>query len=106
MPSRIGDALRWYATYTPTKTAIISAQGEQSYAQLWTRVRRLANSLTKLGINPDDRKRAYSAAIKIMTEKMYLLPLFNSVVTYGYSKDLNFKPWPDELPRFYLSSWK
>jgi peptide/nickel transport system substrate-binding protein len=57
-------------------------------------------------INPDDRKRAYSAAIKIMTEKMYLLPLFNSVVTYGYAKDLNFKPWPDELPRFYLSTWK
>jgi len=55
MPSRIGDALRWYATYTPTKTAIISAQGEQSYAQLWTRVRRLANSLTKLGIDPGDR---------------------------------------------------
>ena len=56
MPSRIGDALRWYATYTPTKTAIISAQGEQSYAQLWARVRRLANSLTKLGIDPGDRK--------------------------------------------------
>src|SRR5258705_6538622 len=55
MPSRIGDALHWYATYTPTKTAIISAQGEQSYAQLWTRVRRLANSLTKLGIDPGDR---------------------------------------------------
>ena len=55
MPSRIGDALRWYATYTPQKTAIITAQGEQSYAQLWSRVRRLANSLTKLGIDPGDR---------------------------------------------------
>lgn len=24
MPSRIGDALHWYATYTPEKVAIIS----------------------------------------------------------------------------------
>jgi acyl-CoA synthetase (AMP-forming)/AMP-acid ligase II len=55
MPSRIGDALRWYATYTPQKTAIISAQGEQSYAQLWSRVRRLANSLSNIGIGPGDR---------------------------------------------------
>src|SRR5258705_2892005 len=55
MPSRIGDALRWYATYTPQKTAIISAHGEQSYAQLWTRVRCLANYRTSLGIDPGDR---------------------------------------------------
>ncbi len=57
-------------------------------------------------VDPAERKRNYSAAIKMITEKMYMLPLFNSVVTYGVSKDLNFKPWPDELPRFYLSSWK
>ena len=57
-------------------------------------------------VDPAERKRNYSAAIKMITEKMYFLPLFNSVVTYGMSKDLNFKPWPDELPRFYLSSWK
>jgi peptide/nickel transport system substrate-binding protein len=56
--------------------------------------------------NPDDRKKYYSQAIKMITERMDFLPLFNSVVTYGVSKDLNFKPWPDELPRFYLSSWK
>ena len=24
MPTRIGDALRWHATYTPKKTAIVS----------------------------------------------------------------------------------
>jgi hypothetical protein len=27
-------------------------------------------------------------------------------VTYGYSRQLNFKAYPDELPRFFLSSWK
>ena len=55
MPSRIADALRWYATYTPGKIAIISADGEQSYAQLWSRVRRLSDSLTRMGIKPGDR---------------------------------------------------
>lgn len=44
MPSRIGDALHWFATYTPEKTAIISGLGSQTYEQLWSRVRRLANS--------------------------------------------------------------
>ena len=56
--------------------------------------------------DPDARRKAYDAAIKMITEKMYVLPMFNSVTTYGVAKDLNFKPWPDELPRFYLSSWK
>ena len=55
MPSRIGDALHWYATYTPEKVAIISGAGSQTYGQLWSRVRRLANSLAKIGIKPGDR---------------------------------------------------
>ena len=56
--------------------------------------------------NPDERRKNYSAAIKMLTEQMMYLPMFNSVVTYGMTKQLNFKPYPDELPRFYLSSWK
>jgi peptide/nickel transport system substrate-binding protein len=52
------------------------------------------------------RKKAYSATIKRITENAYTLPLFTSVTTYGFSKQLNFKPYPDELPRFYLSTWK
>jgi len=55
VPSRIGDALRWYATYTPQKLAIISSEGEQTYAQLWARVRRLACALARIGVKPGDR---------------------------------------------------
>lgn len=57
-------------------------------------------------VDPDRRRAAYSAAIKLITQKAYWLPLFTDSVTYGYSKQLNFKPYPDELPRFFLSSWK
>ncbi len=66
-------------------------------------------SLVKAGsasTDPEERKKNYSAAIKKITEQAYLLPMFTSVVTYAYRKELNFKTWPDELPRYYLSSWK
>jgi peptide/nickel transport system substrate-binding protein len=57
-------------------------------------------------VDPDQRRKAYSAAIKLITEKASWMPIFTHTVTYGYSKQLNFKPYPDELPRFFLSSWK
>jgi acyl-CoA synthetase (AMP-forming)/AMP-acid ligase II len=55
MPSRIGDALHWYATYTPDKVAIASSLGSQTYAQLWSRVCRLSSALIELGVRPGDR---------------------------------------------------
>ena len=56
--------------------------------------------------DPDQRRAAYSAAIKRITEQASFVPLFTYVKTYGVSRELNFKPFTDELPRFYLSSWK
>ncbi len=55
--------------------------------------------------DPTERKKDYSAAIKIITEQVYMIPMFTSVTPYAYRKELNFKAWPDELPRFFLSSW-
>jgi peptide/nickel transport system substrate-binding protein len=52
------------------------------------------------------RKKAYSAAIKRATENAYWLPLFTYVNTYAFAKQLEFKTFPDELPRFYLAKWK
>jgi peptide/nickel transport system substrate-binding protein len=56
-------------------------------------------------IDPEFRKKSYSAAIKLATEQAYWLPLHTYVTTYGFSKSLSFTPYPDELPRFYLSKW-
>jgi peptide/nickel transport system substrate-binding protein len=56
--------------------------------------------------DPAVRKKAYSAAVKLMTEKAYWLPLFTYVSNYAFSKQLEFKTFPDELPRFYLAKWK
>jgi peptide/nickel transport system substrate-binding protein len=54
----------------------------------------------------ETRAKAYSAAIKIATEKAYWLPINTYVNTYAFSKALDFKTFPDELPRFYLAKWK
>ena len=56
--------------------------------------------------DPEARKKAYSAAVKLMTEKAYWLPLFTYVNAYAFSKQLEFKTYPDELPRFYFAKWK
>ncbi|SKA33493.1 peptide/nickel transport system substrate-binding protein [Enhydrobacter aerosaccus] len=52
------------------------------------------------------RSKDYSAAIKIATEKAYWMPVATYVNTYAFAKDLDFKTYPDELPRFYLAKWK
>jgi peptide/nickel transport system substrate-binding protein len=57
-------------------------------------------------VDPDQRRKAYSAAIKLITTHADWMPMFTCTVTYGFSRELNFKPSPDELPRFFLSSWK
>jgi peptide/nickel transport system substrate-binding protein len=56
--------------------------------------------------NTEARKKAYSAAVKIVTEKAYWLPINTYVNTYAFSKGLEFKTFPDELPRFYFAKWK
>ena len=56
--------------------------------------------------DPDARRKAYSVAIRRITEQAFFLPLWSYSTTYAFSRQLDFKPWPDELPRFYLSLWK
>jgi len=74
----------------------------------YTRDPEVVNLVTEGGAvsDPDQRRKAYSAAIKLITEQADFVPLFTYVKTYGFSRQLNFKGFPDELPRFYLSSWK
>jgi peptide/nickel transport system substrate-binding protein len=57
-------------------------------------------------INPNERRRFYSQAIRLITEQAYMVPLNTYVTNYGLSRTLAFRPFPDELPRFYLASWR
>jgi peptide/nickel transport system substrate-binding protein len=64
--------------------------------------------LRQAGTSSDlaQRKALYSQAIHIVTQNVEFIPLFNDVRTVGFSKDLTFQGFPDDMPRFYLSSWK
>lgn len=57
-------------------------------------------------VDPDRRRVLYSRAIRVITSQSLWLPLHTYVTTYAISRTLNFRPTTDELPRFYLSSWK
>jgi peptide/nickel transport system substrate-binding protein len=57
-------------------------------------------------VDPELRAKAYSEAIRIATERVDFIPLFSAVRYVAFSKQLNFQGFPDDLPRFYLSTWK
>lgn len=40
------------------------------------------------------------------TEKAYGMPVHTYVNRYAFTKTLEFKTYPDELPRFYYAKWK
>ena len=56
--------------------------------------------------DPAVRRANYSKAIKKITEQAYWLPMFSGVRSYGWDSNLDFVPYADEIPRFYLYSWK
>ena len=56
--------------------------------------------------DPDRRRIGYTAAIRRITGGANYLPLFTFVTTYAMSRQLNFRPSRDELPRFFTASWK
>ena len=56
--------------------------------------------------DPEQRKKSYSAAIHRITDQAEWLPIATYVTTYAINKQLNFKAFPDELPRYFLASWK
>jgi peptide/nickel transport system substrate-binding protein len=56
--------------------------------------------------DPELRRRAYSEAIRLATERVDFVPLFSAVRHVAFSKQLSFQGFADDLPRFYLSTWK
>lgn len=56
--------------------------------------------------DPAKRKEAYASAIKRISEQAYWIPLFSGVRGYAWDTNLDFTPYPDEIPRFYEYSWK
>jgi peptide/nickel transport system substrate-binding protein len=100
-------ALGSWGSYSVNDVASILPQffvhGDQDYA----RDKELKQWVEEGGSTNDKELRsiAYSKAIKRITEQAYWVPLHTYVSTYAFSKTLNFTPYPDELPRFFLAKW-
>ena len=52
------------------------------------------------------RTEYYSKALNIIADKAYAVPLWSLPVYYVANKELNFRAYSDELPRFWEMSWK
>jgi peptide/nickel transport system substrate-binding protein len=57
-------------------------------------------------VDPAVRKENYKKALQKISAELYWLPMFSYAKYYAFTKDLNFKPTPDEIPQFYNASWK
>ena len=57
-------------------------------------------------IEPEKRAEVWRKALARIQEEAYWVPLFTYAKYYAYSKDLNFTPSSDELPRFFETTWK
>ena len=57
-------------------------------------------------VDPKEREALYKKAFERIAEKVYWLPLFTYAKYYAYSKDLDFTPTSDEIPRFFGAKWK
>lgn len=57
-------------------------------------------------VDPEVRKKAYAKAIQLITDRAYWLPVSTDLKVYAVSKDHDFIPYADEMPRFFWSKWK
>lgn len=74
----------------------------------YTRDPRLRDLIAAGGSTRDPARRLsdYAQAIHIITANVDWLPLWTVTIPYAFSKDLDFTPDPDGLPRFYLTRWQ
>jgi len=57
-------------------------------------------------IDSAKREEFYKKAFTRISSEVYWLPMFTYAKYYAFSKELDFKPTPDEIPRFFTAKWK
>ncbi len=57
-------------------------------------------------VDPAVRKENYAKGLALIQEKALAVPLYSLVTFYLSGKGLDFKTYPDELPRLWEASWK
>jgi peptide/nickel transport system substrate-binding protein len=64
--------------------------------------------INEAGSSPDAKKRTelYQKAIARIMDQMYMLPMNSYSINYAHTSDLEFTPFKDEIPRYYLYRWR
>ena len=57
-------------------------------------------------MDPAVRSEAYSAALALITERAYMVPLYIAPTYYVARSELSFDPSADGRPRFYEMAWR
>ncbi len=57
-------------------------------------------------VDPGKRKQLYHQALTKIASEVYWVPMFTYAKYYAYSKNLDFTPTADEMPRFFEAKWK
>jgi ABC-type dipeptide transport system, periplasmic component len=57
-------------------------------------------------VDPAVRNASYKEALTRIAEKAYAVPLYSLPVYYVATADLDFRAYPDEMPRFWEMTWK
>ncbi len=57
-------------------------------------------------VDTTERKATYKKALQLIAERAYTVPLYALTTYYVAAKELEFKAYPDELPRFSEMTWK
>jgi peptide/nickel transport system substrate-binding protein len=57
-------------------------------------------------IDPEERKKNYAEALRLIAERAHWLPLFSYAYFYGMKEELDFQPTPDEIVHLYRAKWK
>ncbi len=57
-------------------------------------------------IDPAVRQENYKKALQRIADQVYWLPLWSYNYNYVFTKDLDFTPRPDEIPRFFNAKWR
>ena len=56
--------------------------------------------------DPSVRKESYKKALSRIADQVFLFPLWSYNTNYAFSKDVDFDPTADEIPRFFTAKWK
>ena len=57
-------------------------------------------------LDPKARNEYYKKALNLIAENAYAVPLWSLPVYYVATRELNFRAYSDELPRFWEMTWK